>query len=235
MTFPSGDAGRLIEAVALSHPGARQYLDGALMSGSVAALQAAVRSEVQAAVYMDEKDAPLLHHAASRNDCWALRTLLTLGANPHQTDEQGVLAVEWAARAGQREAFDLLLTHGLPMRPPVAAPTLVHAAVCAGLPFLKGVADISMPWPVSIWNGWNEHGMRPLHCAVLRMDSEAAALLSEMGADPKARCARGTTPEDMFLSRFPGAHERWQAFLCGQTAPPAAYSKPAFLRRRMGH
>jgi len=231
MTFPTGDAGCLIEAVVLSHEGARRHLDGVIESGSVAPLQEAVRAEVRSAVCMDGRDAPLLHHAAARGDAWAVRTLLTLGAHPHQVDETGTLALEWAIKSEHRETFGVLLADGLPTRPPVAGPTLVHSAVRAGFGFLAAVADMAMPWPVSIWNGCDEHGMRPVHCAVLRLDAKSAACLVGMGADLRARNASDQTPEDLFLARFPNGHERWQAFLNGQDAAPAT-GAPIFLKRR---
>lgn len=228
----------LVEAVLLGQAGARTAWAGALNGDEdgVTELRSRMAKDVFAWVEWDDRKGSLLHHAAARGDEWAVAALMDLGASPHRPDPRGQLPVEWAAEAQQWNAFQLLWIHGVPARPPIAAPTLVHSAARAGPRYVEHLAGGGLNWPVSIWDGWDEHGRRPLHCAADANDAETARHLLRLGSRPSECDGQGRTPQERHAARYPHHTDAFYAALAGTAppTPPPANNFAAVARKRWG-
>lgn len=230
----------LVEAVVMGHRPLRMAWTRVAMGtgDTLNEVRLALAAPLKEPVWVDGTEAPLLHHAAGRGDDWALGLLLSLGAPAHQPDPKGALAVEWAVRGKHWTSFLRLWSYGLPERAPIAAPTLVHAAVQAGREYLSSLGQRGLTWAVSLWDGWDDLGRRPLHCAADANDHEAAGLLVAMGARPQAHDGQRRTPCARHADRYPSAADRFEAAVLQQPwhppTPPAPSGGFSGLARRRG-
>jgi ankyrin repeat protein len=128
--------------------------------------------------------------AAFHGDTAALRELLSQGADPDGTDEDGSPLIELAVRGDHVEAVRALADFGADLD----VASLIHnVAASRDLPDMLPVlldlgADPSRR---------DERGWTPLHFAAAHGYAGSAAILLDNGADPDARTPEGLKPSDL--------------------------------------
>ena len=150
--------------------------------------------------------------AAAENHAEVVKTLIEIGADVNTRSKGGFTALLFAARAGSRDAVQVLLAHGGnpndeiqvgPARLAGAAAVVEPAAGAQPRERDAGVAQLLQVFNSGSRRGAGPTGTSALVVAITNAHFELASLLLDMGADPSAAAQGWTALHQLAWTRRP--------------------------------